>query len=83
MRAKTAEYNKDNPPYERTVTDTAKYLSQTTDKLDAYRFYDNEMCRWLTVGVRYGNAEHEYICFELSPEVVGQFNLDPLNLDQE
>lgn len=82
MRAKTAQYNKDNP-HERTVIDTAKYLSQATDKLDAYRFYSNEECRWLIVGVRYGNAEHEYICFELSPEVVGQFNLDPLNKDHE
>ena len=64
MRAKTAQYNKDNPHYERTVIDTAEYLSQATDKLDAYRFYSNEECRWLTVGVRYGNAENEYICFE-------------------
>jgi hypothetical protein len=80
MRAKTAQYNKDNPHFERTVIDTAEYFSQVTDKLDAYRFYLDDRLS-LSVGVRYGKAAHEYICFELSPEVADQFNLDPLNRD--
>ena len=83
-RARTAQYNKDNPSLaERTVTDTAKHFSQCTDKLDAYRLYSNEDHSWLTIGIRYGMAVGEYISVYITREVADQFNLDPLNKDNQ
>jgi len=87
IRAITTEEHKHLEPEDRltqeNILEEVEYLTQHGTKLDAYRLYGPRDDRRITVGIRYGNEDSEYMSPHLTREIADQFDLDPLNRDNK
>ena len=87
IRALVTEAHKHLEPEDRltqeNILEEVEYLTQHGTKLDAYRLYGPRDDRRITVGIRYGNEDSEYMSPHLTREIADQFDLDPLNRDNK